>query len=828
MGFLAEMQGAPPRNDGLNRFFLFRRSFFLTELNGVGSLSITVDGRYLLFINGLRIGRGPVRCSPLFQRYDDHDLTPYLQLGENCIAVLVHTYGVDTAFYEGAKGMWRPTFGEGGLWLQGQAGSEILDGDGKWRCVQSRAWNSDTPRVNSGLGFIEELDANMLPVDWVGCGFDDSNWLYAKAMISGGGGPDAFFGGIETRPFPTLLPRGIPHLEERFVPAQRIIWISGQISNPKLPIEARLYQEPLCPLPDGALGKAEDLLKESSANVQVRTKDGIDVTILFDFGKIVTGCPLIEIEAYGGEIIEIAASEKLPGEWDDEGPDAMARITPEPVLGLDAHISRYTARAGVQSFERFEWCAIRWMQIVIRNAPKGVLIKRIGATTLNHSVSARGRFACSDDFLTQLWAVGAYTLQQCMHDAWEDCPGREQRQWLGDATVENLVAIAAFGDSAVALNAKFLEQAAESQRPDGLTQMFAPGDHKDNGLLIPDWTLQWILNSGDHYQHSGDATLIERLFPSIQKALAWFERQMGINGLVVDMPYWHFMDWAALGRHGEAAALNAQLAGAFRVASKLASVIGYSGAAQRYDALTESISGALEMRHWDDRRGVYVDVVDEASDAQELRVSQHANAAIALWGEPEPARLSRALDYITDSNRLTFTAAPPIVPSGETLDPEDGVVLANTFYSHFVYEALAADGRLSAALDLMRQRFGPMLAKGATTLWESFNPTASLCHGFSASPTWQMSRHILGIYPESAGYAEIGFAPDIADLDWAEGVFPTPKGDVFVRLDRTADGFDAQIRPPVDIELLIASAPNWRLENRTSQNGCWRCRYVSR
>ena len=37
-------------------------------------LSITVDGRYVLYLNGARIGRGPVRCSPVFQRYDEYDL----------------------------------------------------------------------------------------------------------------------------------------------------------------------------------------------------------------------------------------------------------------------------------------------------------------------------------------------------------------------------------------------------------------------------------------------------------------------------------------------------------------------------------------------------------------------------------------------------------------------------------------------------------------------------------------------------------------------------------------------------------------------------------
>ena len=105
-------------------------------------------------------------------------------------------------------------------------------------------------------------------------------------------------------------------------------------------------------------------------------------------------------------------------------------------------------------------------------------------------------------------------------------------------------------------------------------------------------------------------------------------------------------------------------------------------------------------------------------------------------------------------------------------------MLANTFYSHFVYEALARHGRFAEALRLMRERYGPMLARGATTLWESFEPTASLCHGFSATPTYQLSRRMLGVAPAAPGFAEIELAPDLAGLDHAEGVVPTPRGDV--------------------------------------------------
>ena len=84
-----------------------------------------------------------------------------LHEGANCIAVLVHVYGVDTAWYEKTKGMWVPTFGDGGLWVDGAAvfpgrsgaGQErvSLSTDTDWNCIESEAWDRDTERMNSGL-----------------------------------------------------------------------------------------------------------------------------------------------------------------------------------------------------------------------------------------------------------------------------------------------------------------------------------------------------------------------------------------------------------------------------------------------------------------------------------------------------------------------------------------------------------------------------------------------------------------------------------------------------------------------------------------------------
>lgn len=809
---LKAIKEIPDRDDGLNRWFLFRTTVELDTVPDKAPTHVTVDGRYLMYVNGREVGRGPVRCSPLAQRYDTHDLTPHLRPGRNLVAVLVHTYGVDTAFHERVRGLWSPVFGEGGLWIEGPVVDTAMD----WRCIQSQAWVQDTPQANASLGFIEWLDANALDPAWTSQDFDDADWDQARPMIVGGGGPESLYQGTTVRPFPIRLPSGLPPLYEAFTPARDIRWIKGQVPQPELPIHTRLYDEPLTEAPADAVRDATALLNPNAGETVVTTTPGTDIAITLDFGRIFSGYPAFEIEADGGEMIEIGCTERLPGEW-FEGVADGARIERRPYLGTDAHLCRYVARPGAQRFQRFEWCAIRYMHIVIRNAPKGLTIRTLGAVETHYPVENRGEFSCSDPILTKLWQAGAYTLKQCMHDAWEDCPSREQRQWLGDVTVENLAASAAFGASASPLTAKYLVQVAESQRSDGLTQMFAPGDHGHNARLIPDWTLQWVLCAADHWELTGDLATIEEIWPSIQKALSWFDRASSRHGLLTDMPYWHFMDWAGLGRNDQALAINAQLAGAWRAAAKLGSALGYDRAAERYEAHAADLIARLDAAHWDEQRGAWVDMIDPETSAQNPRISQHGVAALTLWGDVDADRAARAFDWAADPARVTATPAPPVVPFGTPLDEENGVVMANTFYSHFVGEALARHGQRDVALSNIRNRFGPMIEAGSTTLWEATTPWASLCHGFSASPTWFLSRHVLGVAPATPGFEQIVVRPDLIDLEHAEGVVPAGSRNVRVVLRRTPEGFDAVISGAGDD--CLVEAPAGLVLTRQSRDG---------
>jgi hypothetical protein len=110
-------------------------------------------------------------------------------------------------------------------------------------------------------------------------------------------------------------------------------------------------------------------------------------------------------------------------------------------------------------------------------------------------------------------------------------------------------------------------------------------------------------------------------------------------------------------------------------------------------------------------------------------------------------------------------------------------------------EALCRLNLRKRVLDEVRSYWGGMLDEGATSFWELYNPDEkgnakyamykrpfgkSLCHAWGAGPIYLFGRYVLGVEPTKPGYAEYVVAPDLAGLDWAEGVVPTPHGPIAV------------------------------------------------
>jgi len=126
----------------------------------------------------------------------------------------------------------------------------------------------------------------------------------------------------------------------------------------------------------------------------------------------------------------------------------------------------------------------------------------------------------------------------------------------------------------------------------------------------------------------------------------------------------------------------------------------------------------------------------------------------------------------------------------------DSVLGITTPYMKF-YElaALCEVGEQKKVLDFVKSYWGGMLKLGATSVWETFDPTLpdtahysmygrpfgkSLCHAWGANPVYLFGRYFLGVYPTEPGYNAYLIEPNLGGLKWMEGAVPTPGGDINV------------------------------------------------
>lgn len=180
-----------------NLYVCARKSFQVPEDIEIAELRITADARYFLFINGQRIGNGPIRGWQYSWFYDVYDVTPYLKRGSlNVISVLIWQPGETNFQYP---------FGRGGLLAQlnmnTKTGREFIVGtDGSWRISVSEAYDQHTPRISCQQGFVEHYDATK-DLGWKLQEFDDARWHYATEL-----------GDVGIHPWANLTPRPIPFL----------------------------------------------------------------------------------------------------------------------------------------------------------------------------------------------------------------------------------------------------------------------------------------------------------------------------------------------------------------------------------------------------------------------------------------------------------------------------------------------------------------------------------------------------------------------------------------------------------------------------------------
>jgi len=785
--------GAEPSVSKPESHGLFRKTFTLKRLPRRAPARITADSRYALYINGQEAYRGPIRSQPRRLYYDLFDLAPYLRKGENVIAVYVKYYGTPKSYWMPAAA--NMTLGKTGIMVfeanlgKGPEGDIWLVSDASWKAHKSDAWSDEgyqgTGMVIGGGIPIEVLDARKLDHNWNSAGYDDHAWGNAQmipAMHIGG------FGRTQppTDPYGPLYPRPIARL-------------GGAVMKP-----ASILVEQLSGTVEGSIGSpvtrvAKTIALPVSAKTQVSSfpihvdvpGDGF-ARLIMDMGVIVSGLVQLEVTAPAGTIFDLNyVEEPIKGE--------------AGFLGVHSG-SRYIARGKHDKFQVFDPNGFRYAYILVHGGTASVTVNGFSVNENLYPWQPGASFECSDADLNRIYSAGIRTVALNSHDAFMDCPTREQRAWVGDSVVHQMVHLAANTDWRLAWHYLTL---GNSPRPDGILPMSVVGEiESSGGLTIPDWALHWVHGVYNLYRFLGDRDAVKTFMPTIERILRWYMPYQTSAGALKDVVEWNLVDWGSVSNEDTSGILTAIWARGLYEFSEMAGWRGEKASQKWANRLYAKARAGFEV-FWNQERGTYVDHLKDG--VQQKEINQLAGAlAICSRLAPEN-RWTRIIETITDPQKLVVRSwtggggdyeMEKMAKQFQGIyeidwDVEKEIVIAQPFMSYVVHDAVALAGMAERLPDLYH-RWLEFLVNGYDTIGECWG-WGTHVHGWSCTPTKDMIFYTLGVTPAKPGYTVARIAPRLGHLKWAKGKVPTPHGLISVHAVRGKVTIDSPVPVIVDL-----------------------------
>ena len=790
-----------------HHFFLFARGQVdLSQPAVVARLHITASDRYVLYVNGHYVGRGPARSDPTRKSFDTYDVTALLHAGENIVAVRAYRFGLDA----GDAG-WTPSQGGGfahgeraGLWVELDA--ELADGSrrccgtsGDWRVRPARGWDRAARVVSYLIGTSEIYDASADPVDWMQPSFDDGTWEPAWVIPQ------------RQLVWVLLEERETPMLVEREVWPQRVaaqgevidLGVTNQTDIARV-LDAEVHR----PLSHASIRNIDAALEPGAAAAEFRGcfagyLEGRRVPFaIFDFGRQLDGFSRIQLTAPPGVVIDITHGQQLQG----------GRVHNGMSYG-----DRYITREGRQTWELSDYRQFRYLHVTVRTPYAPVQIHGVSVNDYAYpDRQPRATFECSDPTLTRLWDACVNTTYIGLKDDLEHEFYRERVVFrLGDASAILHHVLSTWGD--IGLADRYMRQATLSTRGDGLIRAAYPPGSSQTHIWMP-FPLQWSTKVRDHYLFTGKDWILDELYRTVPRVMDWFEPHRDALGLLRDLPYWNWQDWAPVDLRGANTITNALYVKSLEDAAWLADRVGAPRDAAHWRGIADEVRQAVRRVLWDDAKGIYADSHHE--DRLTGVVSELGNAYAVLYGVATDGQIPRIGAYLAAEHPDTVRSTPA--------------------FMGFVVDGMMAAGASAPAMKLMRDRYGPMLAwEDVPTIWEGWGPFTghrpidsdatfgvqhephvagerSLVHTSGCCVGFALSKRVLGVMPTGPGFETCEIRPCPGDLAWARGAYPTPKGDLHVEWQTDDGGIELKADLPEGIAATVV------LDRSTSQQGVLR------
>jgi hypothetical protein len=299
--------------------------------------------------------------------------------------------------------------------------------------------------------------------------------------------------------------------------------------------------------------------------------------------------------------------------------------------------------------------------------------------------------------------------------------------------------------------------------------------------FIPSFSLWWIGMLHDYSRYIDDPAFVRRMMPGVRDVLGFFESYQKTGGSLGPLPWWRYMDWVDAWPNGDApqepdgssAPFDFLYVMGLNWAADLEAAFGAQAFSAYYRQQAATLGPAFQSLYWDAGRRLYADTPRKAN------WSQHANVLAVLSGVA-PANMAADLTVR--------------VLKDTTLAP------CSLYFRHYLYTALNRTGEGDRYLPELADWHAMIDKYGLTTFSEVLDkpgkPSRSDCHGWSASPNYELLHTVLGVDSAAPHFGRVLIRPFLGELQRASGSVPHPKGAIAVTLERSGAGLRAGVTLP--------------------------------
>lgn len=388
-------------------------------------------------------------------------------------------------------------------------------------------------------------------------------------------------------------------------------------------------------------------------------------------------------------------------------------------------------------------------------------------------------FHCSDEVLNRIWDLCKYTIKATSAFGLYVDGDRERLPYEADAIINQL------GHYTT-------------------DREYAMGRHTLEHLLYhPTWPTEWILQAliiawndymytgdirsiAEHYELLKERTLISstcqnglistRANPTVNTED--FQKRIHFKGEIRDIVDWprpteddhyDYSDYNTV--------VNAYHNYALYLLEQMAELTGRVSEAKELRARREKHYQVFQQSFFDTERKVYVDGLNSS------HASLHANMfSLAFGMVPEDCK----------EDVMAFIRSKDMACS----------VYGSQFLLDAIYDQRDADYALKMLTKKDKRSWYNMLRCGTTITYEAwddeFKKNQDWNHAWGAAPANLLPRKLLGVEPLKPGFSRMAIRPQQSVLEYVEGVIPTIRGAVGMKINNTAEKYRLFVKLPAN------------------------------